>query len=215
MTDTPSPERIIAEFWQKRSKLARPDAARYHAEHTEFDCQFVRSFCTPGTRVLDLGCGTLTLANWLVETCGAHVHAVDSQANFLKSAVAHPALTTECADLVTYQPSGQSDVILLFGVIQHIIDVEARQALYTKLSKGIAPDGHILIKSQFGVEGPVEVNHFSTELGSPYYSLYPGLKDEIALLSRWFDVTAHDIYPREFSPYPNTRFMHLSCRMKR
>ncbi len=210
-----APDEIIAQFWHERARRGGQNAARFHSSHTQYDCGFLEHFCYAGSRVLDLGCGTLTLGNWLVAERGARVHGVDGQQDFLDHAIRHPDLTTECADLRTYRPNSMFDVVLMFGVIHYIICIKERSVLYENLRNYIVENGYLIIKSQFGILEAVEVNKYLDEISGQYYSLYPYLNQEVDLLSKLYDVSVHDLYPSDMSPHENTRFFHLVCRAKR
>jgi len=81
-----NPKEVIRRFWAERARLNTAEAARFHSEHTPYDQAFITTLVKRGMRVLDLGCGTCIIANWLVTECGATVHAVDNQEKFLSHA---------------------------------------------------------------------------------------------------------------------------------
>lgn len=208
-------DQLVKSFWEHRAKLDEAGAARWHPSHLPLDVDLLGRLCQPGQRVLDLGCGRCDLANWLVLERGAIVHAVDAQPEFLAHAVRHPDLTVEIGDVRTYQLRGPFDGVLLFGVITSVIDPAVRSQLYARVADGLAPDGFFLVKSQFGIEGDVEVDTTSETLGHRYYAIYPDLDSEVARLAAHFHVDVLDVYPRELSPHANTRFRHLLCRSTR
>lgn len=211
---TNNPDDKVRSFWRERAVSDAPNAARFHDEHTGFDQELLRSLFGKGSRILDLGAGTCDIANWLVTDLGAEVRAVEREAEFLSLAISHPALTTECADVRTYTPQGTFDGVLLFGVIGYLPDPEVRQTLYARIARVLSPNGLLLIKNQFGTESPVEVDTYSPALGSRYYTLYPKLDEETALLAPRFNVDALNIYPPELSPHSNTKFFHIKAHLK-
>lgn len=205
----------IAEFWRRRGEMDHASAARFHNTHTRFDQALLKSHCASGSKVLDLGAGTLAIANWLVSDLKAVVHAVDNQSNFFKAALDDPRLTLEVADVRDYVPAARYDAVLLFGVIQHLIVADERASLYQRCAKALELGGVFIVKSQFGLRGAVEVNGYSDDLGMDFYSLYPALNDEVAMLESAFPiVSVEDIFPPDLSPHENTKFRHILCRNK-
>jgi SAM-dependent methyltransferase len=204
----------IREFWLGRTSVAGPAAARFHSEHDAYDLEAIAELCGPGSRVLDLGCGTCVLANLIVERLHCWVHAVDYMPDFLASALDHPLLTTEVADARTYEGRGRYDLILSLGVITYLETEAERRGMYERCAAVLAPGAPLLLKAQFGVEETVTVETWSEDLGANYRAVYPQLDEEVALLGEWFDVEVRDPYPPEFSPWDNTHFHYLVARRK-
>src|SRR4029077_15885796 len=107
----------IRAFWNGRAAVDGHVASRFHSEHDRYDLPAIAALCGPGARILDLGCGTCSVANTLVERTPCSVHAVDYVAEFLEAAIADPRLTTEVGDVRAYRRDERFDAILLLGVI--------------------------------------------------------------------------------------------------
>lgn len=204
----------IREFWLGRTSVVGPKAARFHSRHDPYDLEAIAGLCGPGTRVLDLGCGTCVIANLIVQELGCAVHAVDYVPDFLGNALDHPRLTTEVADARTYAAPAYYDAILSLGVITYLETAAERTGMYERCAGMLAPGSPLLLKAQFGVEEAVTVETFSEDLGAHYRAVYPQLGEEVALLEEWFDVEVRDPYPPELSPWENTHFHHLVARRR-
>jgi ubiquinone/menaquinone biosynthesis C-methylase UbiE len=205
---------VIKSFWDGRTAVDGPRAARFHGEHDAYDLAAIAALCDAGSRVLDLGCGTCVIANALVATVGCRVHAVDYVPEFLVHAVDDSRLTTETGDVRTYLRDARYDLVLSLGVITYLESVEERRAMYEHCAAMLRPGGTLLIKAQFGVRETVTVDRFSDDLGSRYRAVYPQLQDEVALLAELFDVAIDDPYPASFSRYDNTHFHHVIAQRR-
>jgi cyclopropane fatty-acyl-phospholipid synthase-like methyltransferase len=205
----------IREFWLGRTQVPGPAAARFHSQHDAYDLEAIERLCGPGSRVLDLGCGTCVLANLIVDRLRCWVHAVDYVPDFLESALDHPRLTTEVGDVRSYEGSGRYDLILSLGVITYLETEQERRGMYERCARLLAPGAPMLIKAQFGVDEEVRVETWSEDLGAHYRAVYPRLEDEALLLDEWFDLELRDPYPPEFSPWDNTHFHHIVARRRR
>jgi SAM-dependent methyltransferase len=203
-----SAEEIATAFWRQRSRSNEPAAARFHPEHTPIDQDWIAGYLKPDARVLDLGCGTCTLANWLVGT-GATVLAVDREPEFLRHAAAHARMKTTVADVSDFRTSETFDLVLLFGVINFIFSAEARLRLYQRIASYLRPSGRLLLKSQFGHFEEVQVNGYSLALSAQYAAIYPRIADELLLLQDSFRTVKYALYPRYLNPHANTRFFHV------
>lgn len=197
----------IAAFWHKRSKLDDAAAARFHTEHTPYDLAAIKTLCFPDLAVLDLGCGTCSIANLLAEQVTRNVHAVDYQPDFL--GYANPPVTTEVGNAAAYRTERKFDLIVNMGVITYLPDPEDRLRMYRNCHAMLKPHGKLFLKAQFGVETQVEVNHFSAELNADYQAIYPHVTAEQALLERCFTVTRLDPYPPAFNRYANTHYYYF------
>jgi trans-aconitate methyltransferase len=204
---------VIQDFWNGRTAVDGPRAARFHGDHDPYDLAAIAEIAGAGSRVLDLGCGTCVIPNLLVTELGCRVHAVDFVAEFLTHAIDHPLLSTEVGEAASYCSARWYDAILSLGVITYL-DAAARAAMYESCSAMLAPGGVLLVKAQFGVHETVVVDTHSEELGARYQAIYPQLDSELAVLSEHFDVDVRDPYPASFSRWDNTHFHHLVCRRR-
>jgi len=199
----------IRDFWVGRASVDGHGASRFHSEHDRYDLPAIAALCGAGARILDLGCGTCSVANTLVERTSCSVHAVDYVAEFLQNALDDPRLTTEVADVRTYRSDERFDAILLLGVITYLESPAERVALYRNCAAMLSPGGTLFVKAQFGTEDEVLVDTWSEALGAHYRAIYPTLAGETALLDADFVVEARDPYPAALSPHANTHFHHL------
>lgn len=209
----PAPaELAIRDFWNQRSGIKSREAARFHSAHDAHDIPAITALCAPGARVLDLGCGTCVVANWLATNHGVTVHAVDYMPDFLDHAIEDPRVTTAVGDARTYRCDARFDLILSLGVITYFVDPEDRRAMYENCLAMLAPGGTFFLKAQFGVRETVTVDRYSEQLQSRYVASYPCLEDEVALLESVFHspVTVTDPFPAELNVHDNTHFHHLS-----
>ena len=205
-----SPTDTIRDFWVGRASVDGHVASRFHSEHDRYDIPAIAEHCAPGARILDLGCGTCSVANTLVESTACSVHAVDYVEDFLRNAIDDPRLTTEAADVRAYRRDERFDAILLLGVITYIESADERLALYRNCAAMLRAGGTLFVKAQFGVDEDVLVDTFSDALGAHYRAIYPTLPAESALLAQAsFSVEARDPYPAALSPHANTHFHHL------
>lgn len=200
-------------FWRNRALTAcQKLSARFHQAHTPIDRTWLSGYVGSGSLVLDLGCGTCEVANWLVHDRGAFVHAVEREGSFLQYATKHERMNTSVVDIVDFNFDKQYDVCLMLGVLNFVFDENRRLALYEKIAANLAPEGFLLIKSQFGIDGPFTFNGFSAALNSPYAALYPGIVEEQNLLQRYFVTETYSLYPPELNPHLNTKFYHIAAR---
>ena len=200
----------IRDFWSGRASVDGHVASRFHSEHDRYDLPAIATYCAPGARILDLGCGTCSVANAIVENTAASVHAVDYVEDFLANAIDDPRLTTEAADVRSYRRDATFDAVLLLGVITYIEDPGARTELYRNCAAMLPAGGALFVKAQFGVADEVLVDTWSEALGARYRAIYPTIAGEVALLeAAGFSVEVRDPYPAELSPHANTHFHHL------
>ncbi len=81
----------IRDFWLGRTAVEGPKAARFHSRHDPYDLAAIHELRGPGSRVLDLGCGTCVIANLLVAELDCSVHAVDYVAGLPRQRARPPA----------------------------------------------------------------------------------------------------------------------------
>jgi hypothetical protein len=209
-----APDDQIRDFWTGRTAVTGHTASRFHSEHDRYDLAPIAALCGPGARVLDLGCGTCSVANALVEHVGCSVHAVDYVEGFLRHAIDDPRLTVEAADVRSYRRDERFDLVLLLGVITSIEPAEERAAVYANCAAMLPAGAPLFVKAQFGIDEPVLVDAWSEALGAQYRALYPLLDDELELMAEHFTLEVRDPYPPELNPHPNTHFHHVVARRR-
>ena len=104
---------------------------------------------TPPLRVLDIGCGqgrdALPLARAGFDVVGVDLSAA-GVAQML-AAGAGLALTGEAADIRTYSPDGQFDVLLIDRTL-HMLQPDEQRTVLARLLPHVAACGHVLIADE-------------------------------------------------------------------
>lgn len=106
----------------------------------------------PGAHVLDLGCGTGTVAEHVAATTGAAVHGIDfaEAAIALARSRAGPLTTFEVADLDGYEPPRAAfDAIASFDTIYFAEDLER---LVAACARGLCPGGRLVAPCLLSIE---------------------------------------------------------------
>lgn len=196
----------VDHVWRTRAQNTDATTTRFHPEQLAYDVKLLQPYLTSNVHVLDLGCGHGLLGQEILAQHAVYIHAVDREPEIVSCIQISDRLTSEVADVRTYRSKQKFDLVLLFGVINSIIDADERCALYKRCAEWLKPDGKLIIKSQFGVKEDVVVDKYSEELKADYCAIYPALAAEQQLLEEWYDVTVTDPYPPEFNPWPNTHF---------
>jgi SAM-dependent methyltransferase len=100
-------------------------------------------YLTPGSSVLELGCGTGRLTRPLLDK-GCRVTAVDNSAEMLHH-VADEATKVQC-DIERLQLARTFDVALLASNLINTADETLRQAQLAACRRHLAPRGHLLLQ---------------------------------------------------------------------
>ena len=193
-------EGVIKEFWVGRTAVDDSKAARFHNEHEAYNLAAIGAFCDEHSRVLDLGCGTCIVPNALVESVGCRVHAVDYVPEFLCPRDRRSAADTEPGDVRSYVRDERYDLVLSLGVITYLESPAERRAMYEHCAAMLVPGGTLFLKAQFGVREHVAVDCSPTTWARATATMYPLLRNEVALVSELFDVTVDGPVPGELQP---------------
>ncbi|WP_173035163.1 class I SAM-dependent methyltransferase [Phytohabitans flavus] len=99
----------------------------------------------PQARILDLGCGT-TVNLPLVPGSYRHYHGVDISRTAIRRArsLRRADASFEVADVLSYQPAGQYDVILLREILYYF-PLDDAMALLHRLAPALTPHGAIIV----------------------------------------------------------------------
>jgi phosphoethanolamine N-methyltransferase len=103
---------------------------------------------TPGTHVLDVGCGLGGAAMLMAQRFGARVHGIDLSQNMLQLAQTRcqearlaQAVTFEYADILEYRPAATYDLVHSRDVFLHI---HQKGRLFAALARCLRPGGKVL-----------------------------------------------------------------------
>jgi SAM-dependent methyltransferase len=206
----------IKQFWEERGKRIEDPtiAARFRADdRLEYDLQLARNFCTPDSRVLDLGAGACGLSYYLAPFV-REIVAVDFVQELLEKRALPPNIKTIVSDIRDFEVEDLFDVVLIYGVLNYVLDDDDVARVYRNIHRMLAPDGVCIIKHQSGVHEAVPVDKFSEEFGTRYIAVYRHLDREIELLKSLFDVEVLDVYPAHLNRWANTHFYAYVCRRR-
>lgn len=201
-------------FYKDIAKAAQgPAAEKLLAanDNTKIDAQFIKNYCHPHTRWLDMGTGSGLIIKRLVNYVESIV-AVEKFEEFASFISKDSRIKIVIEDLLDYQPDQTFNLITLFGVAQYFNKREVT-CIYSKAYNCLAAGGQLIVKNQFGVEGDVVVENFSRELNREYYASYRHLPTEIAWLKKigFKDTKVYDIYPPEKNKWKNTHYYAVVC----
>ncbi|ANY65378.1 hypothetical protein BBD42_02000 [Paenibacillus sp. BIHB 4019] len=209
-------QKIIDDFWESRAKIEDPRVATHFTKNDqmlEYDYQFIIKQVPAQSKILDLGCGTCTLTNLLADHA-SFIRGVEKHEELLRFRSDTPNLETVVSDITNYNDDIKYDAILLFGVLQYIVDDELVSKIYKNCARMLKPYGKLIIKHQSGVNEDVIINKYSSEIGHNYFSIYRHQKKELLLLSEYFSVETVDIYPLEMNRWSNTHFYSYIATLK-
>jgi spermidine synthase len=196
----------INDFWLSRASITNPRIATNYREdgRLEYDIALVSKHIKKGAKILDLGAGTCTLSSAFVDEA-ERILAVDKFSHFLALSPKHPKLVTYCSDVVDFKCNETFDLILLFGVVNFLDEIEEKR-LYENCFTMLKNDGVFIVKNQCGVKDEVIIDTYSDELKANYYARYPFVESQQAQLSSFFNVERLDIYPKKMNLWDNTHF---------
>jgi ubiquinone/menaquinone biosynthesis C-methylase UbiE len=100
----------------------------------------------PGTRVLELGCGTGSFTQLFLE-CGADVTAMDGAHRMLVRAQRKaPSAAFARIDLRAFEaPAGARFDMVFFGFVLHELERPVRAALWREAVRCLAPNGRVVV----------------------------------------------------------------------
>ncbi len=207
-------EKIDA-FWKKRYEEEKDSvklARNRNDGRLEHDVAFLKKHLTQDQTVLDLGAGPAVLANAISPFC-KEITCVEKQACDWQKAIKAENVRGVTSDAIQFLADHTYDVILIFGVVNHLTEKEA-ETLYQNCKKMMHPSSLLILKSQFGVKEDLYIDHFSEELQMDYQSHYRTVEHEMEIAKGAFKYEVFDIYPDHLNPYENTRHYHVVCTLK-
>lgn len=138
----------------------------------------------PGSRVLDVACGTGVLFPFYQQRQAAEVLAVDISPEMAKiaSSNARPPIRVLCHDIETLAPTGRYDCCVVYNAFPHFPDPAG---LVGHLARWLAPGGRLTVAHSMGIG---QLNHHHAGCAaSVSLAMLPA--DELArIFDRWFTV---------------------------
>ncbi len=204
----------IDKFWRKQTTVKDPRVATHFKKDDAhlFDITLVRNYIKPNSRVLDLGCGTCVIANEISAEV-AKIVAVDKYNEFLSYCRTSNKIVPIEADLLSYDPGKNNfDLILFFGIMNYFSDQDVK-GMYARASQALKKDGVLIVKHASGINGDVEVDKYSKQIGDVYRAIYRGIDHDKSLLQQFFSqITIEDIYPPRLNRWDNTHYYAYICK---
>jgi SAM-dependent methyltransferase len=146
---------------------------------------------TPGTRVLDVGCGVGRWSRALAER-GARVTGLDLSPTMIEEAqrrAVAQGVASRCRfavqDLAELQVGGQFDVVLGVTVLQHILDPRALREAVQRMTAHLAPGGRMLLleAAPDGLVQRCDTTVFRARDRRTYIELFKGLGLEVETIT--------------------------------
>lgn len=199
---------VIDMFWKKRSAEGK---GRWTDESLlSYELGWISEHAPPNAQILDLGSGPGELSCKLLTT-GSQLTLVDKYPDFLKLAPIAPNIRQVCCDVLEFDDTKQYDLILIFGVVTHLTEIE-ESLIYQKAAKLLGHNGTLIIKNQVSNGEEKTVSGYSPSLKQNYCGRYPGLDQQNQQLNRIFSNTMTIQYPDQFNPWPDTKHIAFVCK---
>jgi SAM-dependent methyltransferase len=145
-----------------------------------------------GERILDLGCGTGAILEFLPP--GIEYVGVDLHPGYLE--LGRTRLggrgTFICADITTYEPSSDFDVVIAYGVLHHLDD-EAVRAACSVARRALPPGGRVLFAEPARTDAQSRLERAIMNRDRGRYVRTP--KQYVALMQEQFAATASEVVP--------------------
>lgn len=202
-------ESFSREFYAMRAATTTGSIRWTGGGMLEFDLRVIRPHVKVTTHLLDLGCGTGDLALALLDEVKS-VTLVDMVPEFLERIPDDPRITAVVATVTEFEPSGNFDLGLLFGVVTHLSPAE-EEAAYRALRAAV-PDGTVIVKHQCGIKGDIEIDKFSERTHSRYMARYPGIANQAERLRAHFRSVEVVPYPAQLNQWDETGHAAFICR---
>ena len=209
-------EEKIDEFFRKRFNIEDNYIASRYTKNDRaiYDIEFIKQFINKNSTILDLGCGTGILEEYLAPLV-AKIVGIDKYQEFLNKAYKAENIEYIASSFSDLNIKKQIDLILLFGITMYLSDEELDDLL-KKVIVAMNKESIFIIKNQFGVEEEVIVDNFSEALQCDYYAKYRKLEDMCQIVQEHgFSCDVVDIYPTYINKYKNTHEYALVLKRKR
>jgi SAM-dependent methyltransferase len=176
----------------------------------DFERTTLQPLVGPRSALLDLGCGTATLACALALPTSV-LTLVEKQSGFLAQVPDAANIHKHCCDLEEFAYPDSYDLILLFGVVTHLESTQER-AVYQAAAAHLAQDGHFVVKNQVALGGEeLRVDRYSEQLGCRYVGRYPAQAEQQSELERLFHLVRMVAYPEQYNKWPDSRHVMFIC----
>ncbi len=198
---------VIDQFWRERS--AEGGGRWTEPQMLDFEVNLLSKYVGNHCRILDLGSGPATLSLRLLLPT-ASLTAVDKYPDFLSRIPIVPNVRTVCSDILSFNYDGCHDLILLFGVVTHLEELE-EQKIYEKMAQTLSPSGTAVVKNQISPGIEKILSGFSKNLQCQYVARYPSIDEQAARLKRFFNRVDITPYPDQFNKWPDTQHVSFIC----
>jgi trans-aconitate methyltransferase len=161
----------------------------------------------PGA-ILDLGSGAGELSRALC-TPVTKLDAVDFTEAYRKYFV-KPDQVFHLSSVLSFEPTRQYDLVLLFGVCTYLSEDEELRML-KRLPSFLNPGGVAVVKNQCSTGETINYSGWSEDLNAEYISRYPSVEGQEARLRANFKSVRTLTYPSRFQRWPDTEHVGFVC----
>lgn len=208
---------IIDKWWQSRFEVKDNYEACRHSINNRiiYDIDLLKNYVTPNSKVLDLGCGTGILENYLINYV-KYIKAIDKYQEFLNRTDKHKNIDYIKSDIVNYNDNQKYDLITMFGLTMYIVDEELKCILNNCFNM-MNNDSHLIIKNQWSLSNDDLIinKQYSNTNKNQYYGIYRSLPKIKSILDEMgFSYIINDLYSQELNKYENTHEYAFICKKK-
>ncbi len=198
---------IIRAFWARKSQEERN---RWTSEAMLAHEQALLGELAPAPRaILDLGSGHGELSRPLAGAT-ADLVAVDFAPAYARS-FDGPRHRFHADGLDAFEPDGEFDLVLLFGVVTSL-DATQEEQLYDRMAGWLAADGIAVVKNQCSVGEEFVKTGWSEALGTDYSGRYPSVEAQAERLRRAFASVEVIPYPQHLNTWETSAHVAFVCR---
>ena len=202
----PSDDRQIREFW--RSRAAAQPTRWTPGGLLSYEVAYLQAAAPAPEAILDLGSGAGELSRALC-TPVTKLDAVDFTEAYRKYFV-QPGQVFHLSSVLSFEPTQQYDLVLLFGVCTYLSEDEESRML-KRLPSFLNPGGLAVVKHQCSNGETINFSGWSEDLNAEYTARYPSVEGQEVRLRASFKSVRRLTYPSRFQQWPDTEHVGFVC----
>lgn len=200
-------------YWEKLSnkiKNAGDTSNKRNSKSAIVDVEFIKSYLKKTDKIIDIGSGSGLVVNHLVD-CVSNITAVETFVGL--TTFIDPNILVINAELIGFKIRKQFDVAISTGVSQYFNEKNINN-IYSNIFDMLKENGILILRNHCGLTETVEINGFSEELQTDYFTEYRQIENEINLLKNigFKSVDIFDSVSEDLNVWENTRHFYFVCK---